>query len=105
MRQTLLFNIEESCDGPACRVCLKQQKEKEARAYRLHTRGHISLFDTLTPFLCTRYSLSPRVLHLGGGGQGNCYQGRPHELAVPLMQVEAIDADEETQQAIEDWHY
>ena len=30
---------------------------------------------------------------------------RPHELAVPLMQVEGIDADEETQQAIEDWHY
>ena len=30
---------------------------------------------------------------------------RPHELAVPLMQVEGIDADEETKQAIEDWHY
>jgi hypothetical protein len=30
---------------------------------------------------------------------------RPHELAVPLMQVEAIGADEETQQAVEDWHY
>jgi len=30
---------------------------------------------------------------------------QPHELAVPLMQVEAIDADEETQQAIGDWHY
>jgi len=28
---------------------------------------------------------------------------RPHELAVPLMQVEGIDVDEETQQAIEDW--
>ena len=30
---------------------------------------------------------------------------RPHELAIPLMQVEGIDADEDTQQAIEDWHY
>jgi hypothetical protein len=30
---------------------------------------------------------------------------RPHELAVPLMQAEAIVADEETQQAVEDWHY
>ncbi len=30
---------------------------------------------------------------------------RPHELAVPLMQVEGIQADEGTQQAIEDWHY
>jgi hypothetical protein len=30
---------------------------------------------------------------------------RPHELAIPLMQVEAIDADEGTHQAIEDWHY
>ena len=30
---------------------------------------------------------------------------RPHALAVPLMQVEGIDADEETHRAIEDWHY
>lgn len=27
------------------------------------------------------------------------------QLAVPLMQLEGINADEETQQAIEDWHY
>jgi calcium binding protein len=27
------------------------------------------------------------------------------QLAVPLMQVEGIQVDEETQQAIEDWHY
>jgi hypothetical protein len=26
-------------------------------------------------------------------------------LAVPLSQLEAIDADRETQEAIEDWHY
>ena len=26
-------------------------------------------------------------------------------LAVPLMQLEGIQVDEETQQAIEDWHY
>jgi hypothetical protein len=26
-------------------------------------------------------------------------------LAVPLIQLEATDVDEETQQAIEDWHY
>jgi hypothetical protein len=30
---------------------------------------------------------------------------RPHELAIPLMQVVGISADKETQQAIEDWHY
>ncbi len=30
---------------------------------------------------------------------------RPHPLAVPLMQLEGIQVDEETQQAIEDWHY
>jgi len=30
---------------------------------------------------------------------------RPHELAVPLMQLEGLQVDEETQQAIEDWHY
>lgn len=30
---------------------------------------------------------------------------RPHELAVPLMQVAGIQVDEDTQQAIEDWHY
>jgi Calcium binding len=30
---------------------------------------------------------------------------RPHELAVPLLQVEGIQVDEDTQQAIEDWHY
>ncbi len=26
-------------------------------------------------------------------------------LAVPLSQLEAIDADEETRQVVEDWHY
>jgi calcium binding protein len=30
---------------------------------------------------------------------------RPHELAIPLIQVEGIHADEKTQQAIEDWRY
>jgi len=28
-----------------------------------------------------------------------------HQLAVPLMQLEGIQVDEKTQQAIEDWHY
>jgi hypothetical protein len=27
------------------------------------------------------------------------------QLAVPLMQLEGTGVDEETQQAIEDWHY
>ncbi len=30
---------------------------------------------------------------------------RPHEFAVPLRQLEGIHMDEQTQQAIEDWHY
>src|SRR5258708_20982730 len=30
---------------------------------------------------------------------------RPHELAVPLMQVEGIDTDEETQHAMKDLNY
>jgi hypothetical protein len=30
---------------------------------------------------------------------------RPHQLAIPLMQVEGIHADKETRQAIEDWRY
>ena len=30
---------------------------------------------------------------------------KSRELAVPLMQLEGINVDEETQQAIEDWHY
>ena len=30
---------------------------------------------------------------------------RPHELAIPLMQVKAIHGSEETLQAVEDWHY
>ncbi len=30
---------------------------------------------------------------------------RPDPLAVPLMQLEGMDVDEETGQAIEDWHY
>ncbi len=30
---------------------------------------------------------------------------KSRQLAVPLMQLEGIEADEETQQAIEDWHY
>ncbi len=30
---------------------------------------------------------------------------RPHPLAVPLMQLEGIQVDEATQQAIDDWHY
>jgi hypothetical protein len=28
-----------------------------------------------------------------------------HEFAVPLQQLESIQADAQTQQAIEDWHY
>ncbi len=31
------------------------------------------------------------------------WQGR--ELAVPLAQLEGIDVDDQTRQAIEDWHY
>jgi hypothetical protein len=30
---------------------------------------------------------------------------QPHPFAVPLMQLEGIQPDEETQQAIEDWRY
>ena len=30
---------------------------------------------------------------------------KSRELAVPLMQLEGINVDEETQQAIEEWHY
>ena len=30
---------------------------------------------------------------------------KSRQLAVPLMQLEGIDVDEETQQAIEDWRY
>ena len=32
-------------------------------------------------------------------------QRKSHPLAVPLMQLEGIEVDEDTQQAIEDWHY
>ena len=32
-------------------------------------------------------------------------QRKSHPLAVPLMQLEGIEVDEGTQQAIEDWHY
>ena len=32
-------------------------------------------------------------------------QRKTRQLAVPLMQLEGVDVDEETQQAIEDWHY
>nr|HET6902515.1 calcium-binding protein [Ktedonobacteraceae bacterium] len=30
---------------------------------------------------------------------------KSHKFAVPLMQLKGIQVDEETQQAIEDWHY
>jgi hypothetical protein len=30
---------------------------------------------------------------------------KQRQLAVPLMQLKGIEVDEETQQAIEDWHY
>ncbi len=30
---------------------------------------------------------------------------KSRQLAVPLMQLEGIETDEDTQQAIEDWHY
>ncbi len=30
---------------------------------------------------------------------------KSRKFAVPLMQIEGIQVDEETQQAIEDWHY
>jgi len=32
-------------------------------------------------------------------------QRKSHPLGVPLMQLQGIDVDEETQQAIDDWHY
>ncbi|MFL5628891.1 MAG: calcium-binding protein [Ktedonobacteraceae bacterium] len=32
-------------------------------------------------------------------------QWKQRQFAVPLMQLEGIQVDEETQQAIEDWHY
>jgi len=32
-------------------------------------------------------------------------QRKSHPLGVPLMQLEGIEVDEETQQAIDDWHY
>ncbi|MFL5591224.1 MAG: calcium-binding protein [Ktedonobacteraceae bacterium] len=32
-------------------------------------------------------------------------QWKKRQLAVPLMQLEGIQVDEETRQAIEDWHY
>ena len=32
-------------------------------------------------------------------------QRKKRQLAVPLMQLEGIQVDEETQQAIENWHY
>ena len=32
-------------------------------------------------------------------------QQEKRQLAVPLMQLEGIQVDEETRQAIEDWHY
>ena len=32
-------------------------------------------------------------------------QWKSRQLAVPLMQLEGIQVDEETRQAIEDWHY
>ncbi len=33
------------------------------------------------------------------------FRSKQRQLAVPLMQLEGINVDEETQQAIEDWHY
>jgi len=32
-------------------------------------------------------------------------QRKQRQLAVPLMQLEGVQVDKETQQAIEDWHY
>jgi Calcium binding len=32
-------------------------------------------------------------------------QRKKRQIAVPLMQLEGIEVDEEAQQAIEDWHY
>jgi len=33
------------------------------------------------------------------------HAAQDRQLAVPLMQLEGIRVDEETRQAIEDWHY
>lgn len=32
-------------------------------------------------------------------------QQKKRQLAIPLMQLEGVQVDEETRQAIEDWHY
>jgi len=49
---------------------------------------------------------------LGMPSEGECehdmfvmIRWKRHQLAVPLMQLEGIQVDEKTQQAIEDWHY
>jgi hypothetical protein len=38
-------------------------------------------------------------------GNADAHPEQERQLAIPLMQLEGIQVDEETQQAIEDWHY
>ncbi len=82
---------------------------------------YVYLSDTLQfPFSAkciTRRATSPlkpgdEVKVVGMASEEECQhemfvmiRRRPHQLAVPLMQLEGVDVDEETQQAIEDWHY
>jgi Calcium binding len=56
--------------------------------------------------------LGDKVEVVGMPSEGDCehemfvlIRWNQRQLAVPLMQLEGIQVDEETQQAIEDWHY
>ena len=114
---------------------MTQQPEDEEREERIHMEiivdaygpeeqamgWYYYLADTMQfPFSArcvARRTISPlelgdKVKVVGMAPEEECehemfvlIQRKSHPLAVPLMQLEGIKVDEETQQAIEDWHY
>src|SRR5947209_7517965 len=114
---------------------MTRQAKDEAREERIHMEiivdaygpeeqaagWYNNLYDTLQfPFTArciVRRVISPlevsdEVEVVGMAPEKECahemfvlIRWKPHELAVPLMQLVGVQVDEETQQAIEDWHY
>ena len=89
--------------------------EEQALSWYYYLEEHLQF-----PFAAkcvARRSISPlkvgeKVVVVGMPSEEDCehdmfvmIRWKRRQLAVPLMQLEGIQVDEQTQQAIEDWHY
>lgn len=89
--------------------------EEEAMGWYYYLQDTMQFPFTATRILQRRITPvqeDPPVTVVGMASEGECEQemfveieSEGDTLAVPLIQIEAPEADAETQQAIADWHY